>query len=331
MARVLITGGTGMIGKRLSQMLAEKGYEVVVVSRQSSVGSRQSSDVSSQSSVVSLQSNISYAQWNIEEGWLDKDSFAKADYIIHLAGAGIADKKWNRKRKQEIVESRTKSSGLIVTSLKTISNKVKAVISASAIGWYGCNLTHPDKYRDSKGEGFKEDALAADDFLGDTCKQWEQSIEPVTDLQKRLVILRTGIVFSNDGGAYEEFKKPVKKGMAAILGNGEQVISWIHIDDICRMYIHALENNQLQGVYNAVAPMPVKNKDFTLQLAKAIRGKYFISLHVPSFILRWMLGEMSIEVLKSTTVSAEKIRQTGFTFLYPSIQAALQQLINKKN
>ncbi|MEP6512644.1 MAG: TIGR01777 family oxidoreductase [Parafilimonas sp.] len=318
MARVLITGGTGMIGKRLSQMLAEKGYEVIVLSRQSSVVSRQSL-------VGSSQSNVSYAQWNIEDGWIDKDAFAKADYIIHLAGAGIADKKWNRKRKQEIVESRTKSSGLIVTALKTIPNKVKAVISASAIGWYGADTDS------SLQKGFKETDAAADDFLGNTCKQWEQNIEPVTDLQKRLIILRTGIVLSNDGGAYEEFKKPIRNGIAAILGSGEQVISWIHVEDICRIYIYTLENNQLQGVYNAVAPMPVKNKDFTLQLAKAIRGKYFISVHVPSFILKLMLGEMSIEVLKSTTVSAEKIRQAGFTFLYPSIQAALQLLTNEKN
>lgn len=309
MATVLITGGTGMIGKKLSAMLLQKGYDVIIVTRKAIN--------------ENTQPHIFYAQWNVNEAWMDKEAFAKADYIIHLAGAGVAEKRWTKKRKQEIVNSRTKSSSLIASSLKTIPNKVKAVISASAIGWYGADAQL------SQHKKFTEADLPANDFLGNTCKQWEESIKPVTELGKRLVILRTGIVLSNDGGAYAEFKKPIKKGFAAILGSGKQVISWIHIEDTCRMYIYALENEQLNGIYNAVAPAPVTNKDFTLQLAKLMRGKYFIPVYAPQFVLRLMLGEMSVEVLKSTSVSSDKIHNAGFTFLYPSLEPALRELIKK--
>ena len=144
------------------------------------------------------------------------------------------------------MESRTKSSELIIKALKENSNKVKALVSASAIGWYG-----PDISNDNV---FKETHKANNDFLGETCKLWEESIEPVATMGKRLVKLRTGIVLSKNGGALKEFIKPLRLGVAAILGNGKQMISWIHIDDLCRMYIEAIENESVNGVYNAVAP-----------------------------------------------------------------------------
>ena len=131
---------------------------------------------------------------------------------------------------------------------------------------------------------------------------------------------------SNEGGAFIEFKKPLKFGVAAILGSGTQMLSWVHIEDLCRMYIYALENN-FSGVFNAVAPQTVSNKNFTLQLAKKAREKFFIPIYVPSFVLKSVLGEMSIEVLKSATVNCGKIKSTGFQFLYPSIEAALNNLI----
>lgn len=307
MATILITGGTGLIGTRLITMLTKKGHEVIILSR---------------SEKISDQPNVSYATWSIKDQTIDTNAIAKADYIIHLAGAGVADKRWTASRKKEIVESRTESSKLIVKALSETSNKVKAVISGSAIGWYGSD----DKLVAS-ARAFTENAPADDTFLGETCKLWEESIAPVQALGKRLVKIRTGIVLSNDGGALPEFKKPVKFGIASIVGNGKQIISWIHIEDLCRIFVHAIENENLHGVYNAVAPSPVTNKELTLALAEKIKGTFYMPMQVPSFMLKLILGEMSIEVLKSTTVSSDKIRSTGFTFLYPSIQSALTDLV----
>lgn len=310
MATILLTGGTGMIGRALQQFLTRKGYSVIVLVR----------DDAKRPQV----NNITYARWNIEKGEIDKDAIASADYIIHLAGANVAAKRWTAKRKHEIVDSRVKSGNLIVKSLKEIPNKVKAVVSVSAIGWYG-----PDTVV-SKQEGFTENTLANNDFLGNTCRLWEESIQPVEALGKRLIITRLGIVLSNEGGALAEFKKPLKAGVAAILGNGKQVISWIHMDDVCRLFLFAVEHETMQGIYNAVANETISNKAFTLALAQKMRGKFFIPVHVPAFALQLAMGEMSIEVLKSATVSNKKIHDAGFTFLYPSVDAALDDLIAHK-
>lgn len=312
MATILITGGTGLVGKALGQALLEKGYNVIILSRETAN--------------KPVTGNLSYATWNVEQQTIDREAVAKTDYIIHLAGAGVADKKWTKKRKQEIVDSRVNSGKLIVDSLKSIPNKVKTVVSASAIGWYGADDFIPNP-SSTGGDGaghqkFVESDSSANDFLGNTCKQWEESIEPITQSGKRLVKLRIGIVLSKEGGALKEFIKPLKLGIAAILGNGKQIISWIHIDDLVRMFISAIENEKMNGVYNAVSPKPVSNKELTLTLARS-RKKFFIPIHVPSFILKLMLGGMSIEVLKSATVSSNKIQQTGFQFNFPAIKDAL--------
>ena len=264
---------------------------------------------------------VEYATWDLSSQTIDVQAIQKADYIVHLAGAGVVDKRWTDTYKKEIKDSRTQSSALLVATLQNNTNKVKAVISASAIGWYGADVLSVGKQK-----GFLETDKPATDFLGETCRLWEESIEPVQQLGIRLVKLRTGIVLSNDGGALTEFTKPVKMGIAAILGNGKQMVSWIHIDDLCRMFTAAIENDLMNGSYNAVAPEPVSNKVLTMELAKQMKGRFFIPAYVPAFVLKLMLGESSIEVLKSTTVSCEKIRQTGFTFLYPDMKHALQQL-----
>ncbi len=306
MQTILITGGTGLIGKALGQKLIEKGYQVIILTRK----------LPQQSTTA----NISYALWDVEKQTIDKSAIANADAIIHLAGAGVADKRWREKRKQEIIDSRVNSSKLILDSLKSITNKVKVVVSASAIGWYGEDPVIPNP------KPFQEDDSADKEFLGHTCMLWEQSIQPVTHLQKRLVILRTGIVLSKEGGALKEFIKPMQLGVAGILGNGKQIMSWIHITDLVNMYIAAIENENMQGVYNAVAPNPVSNKKLTIEVAKG-RKKFFIPMPVPSFVLKIMMGEMSIEVLKSATVSAKKIESQGFHFLYPNIKIAVADLV----
>lgn len=309
MQTVLITGGTGLIGKAITTLLTDKGYHVILLTRKAP---KEKSDAP----------NIDFALWDIKKRTIDISALQKADHVIHLAGAGVVDKKWTAAYKKEILESRTESSKLLITTLKNNSNKVKTIVSASAIGWYG-----EDAVKD--GKVFVETDAAATGFLGETCRLWEQSISQFEAPGKRLVKLRTGIVLSNNGGALAAFKKPIIFGVAAILGNGKQVVSWIHIDDLCRMYIVAIENDLLSGVYNAVAPEPVTNKTLTIELANTMKGKFYIPLHVPVFILKIMLGERSLEVLRSTTVSCTKIQQTGFTFLYPTIKTALKQLCSK--
>lgn len=212
-------------------------------------------------------------------------------------------------------------SKLIVKALTEIDNKVQTVVSASAMGWYG-----PDGKR---GKAFVETDPPFDDFLGTTCKRWEESMQPVTALGKRLVFLRTAIVFSNEGGAFKEFLKPLKAGVAAILGSGKQVISWVHISDLCRIYLAAIENKQMRGPYNAAAPETISNEQLMLKIARA-RNRRYIPVHVPSIVLKLVLGEMSIEVLKSATMNDSKIRDTGFNFIYPTIDVALNELITRR-
>ncbi|CAN5727216.1 TIGR01777 family oxidoreductase [soil metagenome] len=307
MHTVLITGGSGLIGKRLTTMLNEKGYKVIILTR--SLSGKQNSE------------QVSYALWDVKKQTIDINAVQSADFIIHLAGAGVVEKRWTDVYKKEILESRTQSSKLIVDSLSQHSNQVKAIVSASAIGWYGADQ--------QAGKYFVETDKPADDFLGQTCVLWEQSIAIAAALNIRVCLLRTGIVLSNEGGAMAEFKKPIRFGIAAILGSGKQMISWIHIDDLCRMYIHTIEKNTMKGSYNAVANLPISNKELTLKLAENTKGKFFIPMHVPSFFLKIILGGSSIEVLKSTSVSNAKIKDTGYTLLYPSIEAALAELSGK--
>lgn len=307
MATILITGGTGLIGSALTKALVTKGYRVIVLTRKAKPATN----------------GIQYKEWNVEKDMIDHTAIGEADCLVHLAGANVADGRWTKKRKAEIVESRVKSGELLVQSLRNIPNKITSVVSASAIGWYGHDPQIPNP------KPFIETDGADTDFLGATCKQWEASIEPVTTLGKRLVILRTGIVLSNESGAYAEFKKPLPFGVAAILGKGNQVVSWIHIDDLVRLYIDAIENENLNGIYNAVAPNPVSNRDLTLTIAK-LRGKFYVPVHAPPFALKLALGEMSIEVLKSTTVSSKKTEETGFQFLYPTIDKAIAALESEK-
>jgi uncharacterized protein len=304
MATVLITGGTGLIGTALTEALVAKGYDVIILSR---------------SRKESLPENISYAIWNVNNQTIDEEAIKKTDYIVHLAGANVGEKRWTQKRKKEIVDSRVDSGKLLVKALKEIPNKVKAVISSSAMGYYGPDAQTPNQ------KPFIETDPPYNDFLAATVVQWENAIRPVQDFGKRLVFFRTGIVLSNEGGAYREFRKPLKFGVASVLGNGKQTVSWIHIDDLVRLYIEAIENGRWNGIYNAVSPNPVSNRQLIKEIARQTRG-FHVTATVPSFVLKIVLGEMSIEVLKSTTVSSDKIQQEGFQFLFPTIESAIKKL-----
>jgi uncharacterized protein (TIGR01777 family) len=302
----LITGGSGLIGTALTGLLSLKGYKIIILSR----------------SARPSKGNVSYSLWDINRSLIDPRVIREADHIIHLSGAGVADKRWTAKRKNEILKSRVDGSKLLVKALGETENKVKTVVSASGIGWYGMDKAGSPR-------PFIEADPPDSGFLGETCRLWEESIHPVTNLGKRLVICRTGIVLSNNGGAFPEFVKPLKAGVAGILGSGRQMVSWIHIDDICRLYLSAVENQYMNGVYNATAPEVVSNKELILKIAKA-RKRPYIPIHVPEFALKLLLGEMSIEVLKSTSVDDSRVRNAGFNFLFPGIDAAINELIRVK-
>ncbi len=305
MQTILITGGTGMVGQSLTNLLLDQGYKVIVLTRQKKQSSR---------------TNFSYTQWDISKAWIDPEAIASADFIIHLAGEGVADKRWTNARKKAILDSRVDTSTLLVKVLKAYPNKVKAVVAASAIGWYGPDTTT------SLQNGFVETDKVDASYLGDTCLKWEESTHPIKELGIRLVTLRIGIVFNKKGGALAEFIKPAKLRVAAILGDGKQVVSWIHQKDLNRLMLFAIEQDSMEGVYNAVAPDPVDNETLTKAIAKRLH-KYFIPFKVPSFILKIMLGEMSVEVLKSAKVSPAKVISAGFTFDYSSMDEALDDLL----
>ena len=305
MQTVLITGGTGMVGQALTSFLLARGYQVIVLSR---------------SAKKSSQQHLSYAVWDIEKQFIDTSAINAADVIVHLAGESVASKRWTAKRKQEILDSRVKSGALLVKALKENKHKVKTVIAASAIGWYG-----PDT-ENSLQNGFNETDPFDNSYLGSTCKQWEESVQGINELGIRLVTLRIGIVFNIKGGALAEFIKPAKFGMATILGTGKQIVSWIHQDDLCKMIVFAAENESVKGVYNAVSPNPINNKDLVNAIASTMH-KFHITMNVPVFVLKIMLGEMSIEVLKSANVSSKKIQTAGFHYDYPTVNIALRQLL----
>lgn len=302
MDTVLITGGTGLVGRALSRLLTEVGYRVIILSRRSGIATD--------------NELISYAQWDVARQTIDVAALQQADYIVHLAGANVGDKRWTSSRKKEIMNSRTRSAELLYTFLEKFPNKVKKVISASATGYYGENQGHPFIETDPPGT----------DFLGTTCVLWEDSVLKMKQLGKKVVILRTGITLSREGGALKEFYKPLKFGFATILGNGEQYISWIHLHDLVRLYLSAIVNHELEGIYNAVAPNPVQHKELVMTMAQVAKGKSFLPVHVPAFALKMALGEMSIEVLKSCQASSAKIESTGFVFSYPTIKAAMEKI-----
>jgi len=300
-----------MVGAALAQDLSGQGHTVIILTR----------DTDRHRSMNPL---IQYRYWDPYREQIDETSIQQADYIVHLAGANVAEKRWTAKRKQEILDSRVRSGQFLYKCLQRITNRVQAVVGASAQGWYGSDPSIPNP------RPFVETDPAFGDFLGDTCRQWEESVQAINELGIRLIQLRIGIVLSLTGGALPEFYKPVRFGIAPILGGGDQIISWIHIDDLVHMIQWTLLQPDVKGIFNAAAPHPVSNRTLMRSLARAA-DRPFIPIPVPSFALKIILGEMSIEVLKSTTMNVDKIQGAGFNFQYPAIELALVDLMQGKN
>lgn len=310
---VLLAGGSGLVGRALTRLMADEGFKVIVLSRSHQGGLRPRQD-----------QRIWDARWDTDSLWMEPGVITQVDYIINLAGAGVADKRWSDARKQEILESRTRSSETILQALKSHHHRVQVIVNASAIGWYGPDPSIPSPHP------FTEEMPPFDDYLGRTCREWEASIDPAAAGGVRVVKLRTGIVLSPEGGAMAEFLKPLRFWLATILGSGKQMVSWIHIEDLCRIYLQAVRDKQMRGVYNAVAPAPVSNRELIETLSRQLHPGGCLRLRVPAWMLKIIMGEMSIEVLKSATVSSKKLEEAGFGFQYPDLPAALANLLQKK-
>lgn len=301
--KILIAGGTGLLGTRLSEMLIDSGYEVAHLSRTPGKNARYKT-----------------FKWDIAKGHIDENAIRYPDYIINLAGTSVASDKWTASRKKEILSSRLQSTNLLYAYLNKTPHHVKGYLASSAVGIYG----------NSGDRLMLEENSYGSDFLAEVCKQWEQASWQIHNLGIRTIIFRIGIILSNKGGALPQIAKPVKMLAGAPLGSGKQYMSWIHIDDMCRLVIKAIEDRQMQGVYNAVAPHPVTNEELTRTLAKVMH-KPMVLPNVPAFGLRLMLGEMSEVVLNSSLVSANKVLQTGFTFEFNHIREALESLYDKNS
>lgn len=294
---ILLTGGTGLIGSRLTEQLLEKGYRVSYLSRSAGNDAR-----------------VTTFLWDVDKGGIDENCIDGIDMVIHLAGAGIADKRWTDKRKKELIESRTKSIALIYGLLKRKKNNVNAVISAAAIGYYG----------DRGDELMTEESLPSDGFLAKCCVTWEEAVDEAKTLGLRIVKFRTGVVLDNRG-ALGKMATPIKFYAGSPMGSGKQWVPWIHWQDVVDMYLFGIENENLAGVYNMVAPNPVTNKQLTQAIAKQLRRPLWLP-NVPAFFLKLLLGEMSSIVLASTKVSAQKIGGAGFKFKFPVVESALKDI-----
>jgi uncharacterized protein len=298
MKNILITGGSGMIGRALTDLLRNAGHTVFWLSSNRNL----------------IGNDIFY--WNVYEKRIDEKALINADSIVHLAGANVGEKRWTNEYKQEIIDSRVKSADFIFESLKKIPNKVKVVLGASAIGFYG----------ECGDDWCIESDRPGNDFLAQVCVKWEQAIQQITSLSIRTVSLRTGIVLATQGGALKPLKASVKLGMSPIFGDGKQFYSWIHVNDLCGMYSFALENESMQGVYNAVAPNPLRYTDFVKQIAHAC-DRPFIPLPVPTGLLKIVRGEFAETLATSTRCSAGKIMEAGYQFQYHALSEALENLI----
>ena len=301
--KVLITGGTGLIGKRLTALLLKKGYEVAYLTRK--------------------KSNIPFVkvfEWDVKNNYIEAGALENTQYLIHLAGAGVADERWTEERKKEIFSSRTDSIELIARKLKEQNINLKSFISASGSSYYG---------EDTGDLQHTEMSPPGKDFLSEVTIEWEKAADSVANLGVRTVKLRTGIVLSNDGGAVPKMAQPAKFGFGAPLGSGKQWMSWIHIDDLCRLYIEAMEKDSWQGAYNAVAFPPATNEYFTKQICKALDKPQFLP-NVPSFALRLVFGEMANVVLGSNYVINQRIKdETDFKYEFPDLLEALKDVFSK--
>lgn len=297
-----IFGGTGFVGRHLSPLLLEAGHQVIVFTR----------------GETKKENGIQFAHWNAASKEIDAAALALCTTVVNLSGAGVADHRWTAEYKKKIEDSRVAATLFLQEQLKINAPNCKAFIAASATGYYGSD--------EDGSPPFTETSPASNDYLGRICQQWENA-----SLQERKrirsVVFRFGIVLGKESGAYPKLSQPTNFGIVPLLGGGHQMVSWITVSDLARLLFSAIHEVEYDGIYNAVAPDPVSNKVLMQQIAK-VKGGIKIPVPVPGFVLQLIMGEASVEVLKSTTVSAQKLVDAGFSFLYPDISSAVRHVEN---
>ncbi|AFC23812.1 TIGR01777 family oxidoreductase [Saprospira grandis] len=306
MSRILITGGSGLIGQELCKLLHQQGFEPILLSRN-----------------PAKITQWTAFEWDLDRGWVDPQLFDQPiDYLIHLAGAGIADARWSDQRKELIIDSRSQSLKILAQAFREARQELKAFISASAVGIYG------DRGNEVLSEESAIHKERKDDFLVQSCIAWEDAAKAFEGLTARISHLRIGIVLSTRGGALAKMLPSYQFHLGAYFGDGEQYYPWVHISDLCRMFLFLIQRGKA-GVYNGVGPDPVQNKTMAHILAKAT-GKKSLILPAPRFALRLAMGEMANVVLYSARVLPKRLEEEGFKHRYRDLQAALVDLIENK-
>lgn len=304
MGNVLITGGSGLIGSALTQLLLKEGYSVTHLSRKKG-------NVS--------DPRIPVFQWNVRRGYIEEGALRDIHHIIHLAGAGIFDKRWTQARKAEIVRSRCESLELLYETAREEAPELRSLVSASGINYYGTTGTD---------QIFTEDDPPGTGFLAEVTRKWEAAADRFSAMT-RVVKLRTGAVLSGKGGSFPQIAAPIESYIGAPLGRGDQPFPWIHLEDICRAYLRAISSENMEGPYNAVAPDHVTNKEMTRELGFLL-GRPVWPIHVPAFLIKLVLGQRAVIALEGIQASCERLKEAGFVFKYPRIREALNKAIEEK-
>ncbi len=299
MEHVVIAGGSGLVGQRLSELLIKNNYHVIILTRSPKTGGSQKS----------------YVYWDPGKHEIDEQPLEKVDHIVNLAGANLFSKRWTESYKKEIKKSRLQSTELLVDTFKQHEH-LQNFVNASGVNYYGSQVTGVVDEQSENGS----------DFLAEVCKDWENALLE-SDLKATKIVLRFGIVMDAKDGALPQMMLPIKLGVGAPLGTGKEIMPWIHIDDLTSMIMFVLKNKNIEGVYNAVAPDPKSNEAITKSIASKLNKPLFMP-KVPKFAIKLMQGEVANVILSSLNVSAEKIKKAGFQFQFPTIDKALDELLD---
>ena len=303
MKSILITGGTGLIGTKLYKFLKEKHFNVIVLTRRES---------------LSIE-NKDFVLWDPEKNILDTNKIENIDCVVNLGGESIDGSRWTNRYKKRIMDSRVISTRFLFTKLKSLKNKPKVLVSASAVGCY-----HEDTLNEQD-----ETSDLNHNFLGDVVKKWEFESRKFEDIGIKTSILRIGVVLSKEGGMLRKLYPLFLLGLGVPIGSGKQILSWVHIDDMVAIIFKCINEN-LSGIFNIVAPEKINNIDFTKLLSKRIsfiRLPSFIK--APKFLVRIIFGEQSTLVLNGLNISSKKIEKIGYVFKFPTMDDALKNIYNK--